>query len=63
MAVKLIECNPSNPTFNRLEASETYICNMSKPSLSIDVYLNYEGQVRCFYTHVYSYNQQDLEGN
>lgn len=62
MAVKLVDSNPSNPTVSHLEAFETYICDLTQPSISIDVYLNFQGQTRCYHSHVYSYNQGCLEG-
>lgn len=63
MAVKLIECNPSTPTVNRLEAHETYICDATQPSINIDVYLNYQGIERCFHSHEFTYNQSDLDSD
>jgi hypothetical protein len=43
MAVSLIESNESVPQFVRLEAHETFLCNLSCPSVEIDTYLSYQG--------------------
>lgn len=63
MAVTLIDSQgQKNPIFDHFDANEVLIGpdhNIS--SMQIDVYLNYGGQCRCFYSHIFGYNQTDTE--
>lgn len=53
--------NPSNPQFSHLHAKPAYLCDLQHESLQIDVYLNYQGTARCFYSYTYTYNDAEKE--
>ena len=61
MAVSLIDSNVVNPSLSRLRARETFLCDLAYQSMQIDVYLSYQGQERCFYSYIYTYNEAERE--
>lgn len=62
MAVILMDSNPASATLDRLEARETFLMELTQPSLQIDVYLNFQGASTCQAKYVHTYNFSELEG-
>lgn len=61
MAVELLDINPSAPSFKCLKAKPTYLSELSIETLQIDVYLQYQGIERCFFSYVYTYNESEID--
>ena len=61
MAVQLLKSSVSNPILTKLKARETFVCDLLQKSIQIDVYLSYQGQERCFYNHIYTFNENELD--
>ena len=61
MAVELLDLNPNSPSFVKLVARPTFICDLAVETLVVDVYLAYQGITRCYYSHVFTYNDSEKE--
>ena len=61
MAVSLIDSNVVNPTIAHLHAFETFIVDLSQPSVQIDVHLNYQGTTQMYYSYIYTYNPVEAD--
>ena len=60
MAVELLDINPTAPCFKCIKAKPTYVCDLSIETLQVDVFLQYQGIERCFFSYIYTYNESEI---